>query len=293
MLDFEASLRNAFLEVCYAEGVILIILGCFFHFVQCVIRRIRGNSRLRKLYANNESGLKTFVRQFFALAFLNNNAVVLYGFKLISRQFESKCRSEYLSVEVQKLNNYLWREFLNSDESILQWSVRDSGVHRTNNDLESFNRYFNDKIGIHPNLWRFIEGLQMIQEHMEALFVQTTVGAQNVKSPQRQKQRQKEERINTHVKLLAERNISVGEFLKNLSHIISPDVAAIESSSLEHEDVTNSSVAFVSSAGSAVGSAADFAAGSAAVDVTEAGSEFFCWLNVSIIILYLQENSKN
>ncbi len=115
---------------------------------------------------------------------MNTNDMVLYGFKLIIRQFESQNKADYLSIEVQKFMKYLWHHFLYSDELIEQWTVRNSGHHRTNNDIESFNRYFNVNIGTHPNLWSFMEGLQAIQEHMEMMFLQATVGVQNVKSPQ-------------------------------------------------------------------------------------------------------------
>jgi hypothetical protein len=219
MLDYEVSLRSALVSVSAKNNTNITLLGCFFHFVQCIVRRIRCNHFLRQIYNSDSSTLKKFVSKFFALAFLNSNSRVLFAFKHLVIEYMQNNKDEFQCKSIQIFIKYLWKQYLKSDDLMNQWSVRDAGTHRTNNDVESFNRIFNIRIGAHPNMWRFIEGLQSLQDEAEARLVQQSIGGQHIKTPSRLQQRQKEEKISIFRLMLKENRISVHEFVNNISSI--------------------------------------------------------------------------
>lgn len=82
MMDFEVALHNAFEEL--FENVR--IRGCFFHFCQCVWRKIQNIYELRQNYVE-DSQFALNVRQLLTLAFVPVKDVLTYFDELLMQQF--------------------------------------------------------------------------------------------------------------------------------------------------------------------------------------------------------------
>ena len=118
--------------------------GCFFHFTQCIYRKIKQTG-LSSLYLNNDN-FRLFIRLIMALAFLPDDEV-LASFLIFEQFVQNKAKFLIPFCE------YFRRTWL---VNIPLWNVHGKSI-RTNNDHEGWHakvaRCFSCP---HPNIYRFL-----------------------------------------------------------------------------------------------------------------------------------------
>lgn len=173
MSDFEQPLLNAFkLGFPLAEQK-----GCFFHFTQSVLRKIRSLTDIFHLYSN-DSDFALFLQHFMALALLPPECVVPAYEKLLDEEIYDNnegIMGEFIAyfekTWIGKLNRQGTRRIQPLYEISL-WNCYHSILNdlpKTNNICEGFNRGISSLMGAaHPTIYKFIEGLKRRQSLAEA-----------------------------------------------------------------------------------------------------------------------------
>ncbi|XP_018496363.1 uncharacterized protein LOC108864702 [Galendromus occidentalis] len=162
------------------------ILGCMFHFHQCLWRRIQRDADLRRRYtADLDFALN--VRMFPALSFVPTSDVLAV--------FNTLLQSKFV-----KENNYILTAFINYFESTWVgrernaplmkhewWNTHNSvlnGIARTNNTVESWHSAFSKRAGgSNPHVLKFVEVLMTEQARTE--FIVTNLLAQGPRAPRK------------------------------------------------------------------------------------------------------------
>ena len=226
MSDFEAAFINA-ASKCF-NGVEQ--KGCYFHFSQCLWRRIQQEPGIVKRY-NEDSEFALSLRQVAALAFVPVDDV-LKSFELLT-ETEFFVENETL---LQPFMDYFEDNWIGRPQSrrrqtrrkptfdVNLWNTfaattEDSA--RTNNSVEGWHRRFVALIGSHhPSLWKFIEKLKEEHAHTTFLLNQATAGTP---PPQkRRKYRDLDQRLLNVVQNFG--NISLNEYLTGISCNLSYNV---------------------------------------------------------------------
>lgn len=157
--------------------------GCFFHFCQCIWRKIQAAPGLQQMYANDpEVALK--MRMLTALAFVPSADVVQAFEELIENvEFPGEAQSviDYFEdtwIGRPGRNNRRRAPLFRHDS----WNVHDAvedGLPKTNNDCEGWHRSFQELIaGYHPTIWKFFEALKLEQSKNEMAMEQFLAGQQ-------------------------------------------------------------------------------------------------------------------
>ncbi|XP_043480989.1 uncharacterized protein LOC122510421 [Leptopilina heterotoma] len=157
MIDFEAALRNALRLV--FPGVI--IYGCHFHYCQALYRKAIKLGFKVFLRQNNEA--KFLLRQLMALAFLPSNEIIATFHEIVD-SLPPRIRQKM--KEFLKYYKKEWLQKVTPDLFCVYQLIR-----RTNNVLESYNRTLQQKIGIHPQIWKFTRNLVHLQQSLRYDFV--------------------------------------------------------------------------------------------------------------------------
>lgn len=195
------------------------ILGCAFHFNQCVWRHIQSDSALlRKCRENVDFFLE--VRMFTALAFVPAQETRSMFELLLSSQF------------VQD-NYYILTPFINYFENtwvgrarnpplmkIEWWNVYQStlnGTARTNNAAEAWHSAFSGRLGVsHPSFFKLVGDIQQEQGNTE--YLETNSSAQGNAAAPRAVYRDLQRRL---FELVSDYPNNGGlRFLRNIAHNI-------------------------------------------------------------------------
>ncbi|CAF4460280.1 unnamed protein product [Rotaria socialis] len=126
--------------------------GCFFHYTQCLNRRIQtlGLSR----FYNNDEEIRSLCRHLMALP--------LMPLEDVQRAFETL--SEEAPVELQPFFEY-FEDWWMKKVPFRLWNVSNLKV-KTNNNVESWHSRFNKRIEKnHPNFWSFVNTLKQEEVH--------------------------------------------------------------------------------------------------------------------------------
>ena len=152
--DFEEAPATAARAV---FGTDLIVSGCWFHFAQALVKRMRKLGLVMPL--RDDSGLQTLFRCLLSLPLLPVDDV-RPGFEDVRLTLDDQSPSKSL---MQQLLQYVEKQWL--DKSTVgpsRLSVRDNQA-RTNNAVESFHASLRRRIKVaHPNLFAFLGHLQQI-----------------------------------------------------------------------------------------------------------------------------------
>ena len=167
MTDFEKASINAFSNVFpNAE-----LHGCYFHFTQCIWRRIQGIPELLRKYTEDTS-FALQVRQLAALSFVPIPDVIEAFEALQDSVFfiQNECTHPLLNYIEE---TWIGKPFGGSGQRrnplfpIALWNIFfliADGNPRTNNSVEGWHRGFSSLLGAdHPSLWKFIDGLRREQ----------------------------------------------------------------------------------------------------------------------------------
>jgi hypothetical protein len=181
MTDFEPALFGAFAEI--YEGIRS--RGCFFHFGQCLWRKIQQNPDLQKKYTDDKDpDFSLKLRQLMALAFVPEADVIDKFEELMASPFfienEDLLRpfTDYfedtwigrLSRRGRRPPEFplaLWNQYLGTLEDL----------PKTNNSVEGWHNSFSSLLSAnHPTIWKFIDALKKEQSLNELKIVQFIAG---------------------------------------------------------------------------------------------------------------------
>lgn len=171
-IDFEQPFILAFKEVFPNSE----IKGCFFHFQQCIWRKIQENGLQNKYAVDSDFSLQ--IRYLSALAFVPINNVIQYFEKIISSYYFvenenilSKLVDYFEDTWIGRPNRRKCRRL--AKFSIEMWNCYDSvlqNLPRTNNSVEGWHHAFNTALGAnHVTIWKFISFLKREQVLQEVL----------------------------------------------------------------------------------------------------------------------------
>ncbi|KAF0722910.1 RING-type domain-containing protein [Aphis craccivora] len=158
--DFEQGLRNAIARVLPQANN----TGCWFHFVQCIIRYVRTYNLVQILRANENA--RRILRMLMALPHLLANEIRFHrglfsiqsGFDVVQELYIF----ENLGEELHDLIQYFQRYWIDT-VGPLRFTVYRL-QYRTNNFIESYHASLLRLIGQHPSLYQFYEHLRTIEE---------------------------------------------------------------------------------------------------------------------------------
>lgn len=154
-IDFEKAMISA-INIIFPRTV---ILGCLFHFSQCLRRKVQKLG-LTCQYAENDGDneIQKTVRRVAALA--------LIKLEDVNEAFEDIVNEAPEDSLLDKFMEYFFNNFFKSDARFKRetWNHFSNDGPRTNNHVEGWHHAFNQRIGRnHANIWFFFE--KVIQQH--------------------------------------------------------------------------------------------------------------------------------
>jgi hypothetical protein len=182
MTDFEKASINAF-KITFPNAS---NRGCFFHFCQCIYKKLQQCNGLKKKYAQ-DSEFAMQIRKLAALAYVPETDVITSFENLIESQYYAE--NEEL---IQPLLDYFedtWIGRFNRRHvrrppayALNIWNCYEATLNdlpRTNNSVEGWHNNFSCLLAAdHPSIWKFIEGLKT-QQSMNYLQIEQFIGGVN------------------------------------------------------------------------------------------------------------------
>lgn len=216
MVDFEKAASNAVSTV-FPETA---TRGCFFHFCQCLYRKIQAAGL--KLRYDNDSEFSLKMRMLNALAFVPLPHVV--------EAFDELCDSDVFPGEAQEVVDYFEDTWIGRPDRRRRrrapvfphamWNCYEAsriGMSKTNNAVEGWHRSFESQISAsHPSIWKFLEGIKREHALSELKIEQYSAGAPP--STPRKKYKDSADRI----KRIVERfdPTSIVDYVRGIAHNI-------------------------------------------------------------------------
>ena len=154
--------------------------GCFFHFSQCIVRKIQACGLKQQYETDAEFALK--LRMLCALAFVPVEGVV--------DAFEALCDNEVFPFEAQDVVDYFEDTWIGRPDRrrhrrlpkfpLDMWNVHISvldNIPKTNNNVEGWHRAFEEQMtSHHPNIWNFLKCMKNEQRLTEVKIEQYISG---------------------------------------------------------------------------------------------------------------------
>ncbi|KAF0756156.1 MULE domain-containing protein [Aphis craccivora] len=165
IIDFEKAFETAFSDKFPQTK----IKGCYFHFQQCLWRKVQENG-LQALYAENvEFALQ--VRHLAALPFVPTNKVIHYFEKLVDSTYFVNNENNLSTLVNYFEDTLIGRSTCNRRRppkfQISMWNCYERVLKnkpRTNNSIEGWHHAFNSSLGAnHVTIWKFITFLKQEQ----------------------------------------------------------------------------------------------------------------------------------
>ncbi|XP_018493876.1 uncharacterized protein LOC108863783 [Galendromus occidentalis] len=214
-IDFELAMIRELEKVFPAAG----ILGCSFHFCQCIWRRVQNDSELRANYLR-DADFALDLRMFPALSYVLVDQV--------RDLFATLTDSDFV-----RTNEALLTDFINYFESqwvgwnrnpptmkVEWWNVHSSTLNsmgRTNNEVEGWHSAFARRVGSsHPSVFKLLEHLKVEQGKVE--FIASNSLAQGIGTTSKKKYRDRQARIYALVSTYEARDSL--QFLRAIAHNI-------------------------------------------------------------------------
>ncbi|XP_022172326.1 uncharacterized protein LOC111035118, partial [Myzus persicae] len=180
MVDFEQALLGAITDVFKDTR----IRGCFFHFGQCIWRKIQCIPEIREKYISN-ADFALNVKQLMALAFVPIPDVEEKFDELMSQRFFVE--NEELLFPLKDYFEDTWIGRPNRRRtrrpptfSLALWNQYDAtlaDLPKTNNSVEGWHRAFSSLLGAsHPTIWRLIDTIKKEQGSTEIKINQLIAG---------------------------------------------------------------------------------------------------------------------
>lgn len=157
--DFEPAILNS-ARIAFPG---ITILGCYFHFCQCLWRQVQALG-LAGTFRQNRPVRHT-IKLLMALGYLPLSFVKIQFNNLRARK--TQLLNQFPALE--QFFGYVERNWIRSSSANPPaiWNVFGRPMdRRTNNSVESFNKHWNMRVGIRrPSLWTFIRILKDEQTH--------------------------------------------------------------------------------------------------------------------------------
>uniref|UniRef100_A0A0A9YET0 Mitochondrial ubiquitin ligase activator of nfkb 1-A n=1 Tax=Lygus hesperus TaxID=30085 RepID=A0A0A9YET0_LYGHE len=220
--DFESSLRSA-LRNKLPDAV---LKGCWFHYAQAIIRKVRSSGYSPLLGENCE--FKNGIQVIIALPLLPVDDI------RAGLQYANTYLMENgLEEPARKLIPYIQREWI---EKVTPSVMSVFGeTNRTNNGQESYHagllRYFKKP---HPGVWEFIDGIIHIAK-VAVLESERQVEGHQVSFKQRNKWASLDEKIIRGGQHYTAKKITMEQYLKKCAHFFSSGLPDVEESIRETE----------------------------------------------------------
>ena len=157
------------------------IKGCFFHFTQCVWRKVQDIG-LSGEYNKNQPQVVKFVRRMAGLPMLKPDDVVpaFHSAILLINNVEEE-NSERIQDKLNQLKDYMFNTWIKADARfpVCLWTRYEVSGPRTNNHLEGYHSGLKKAIKVaHPNIFVFIEAIKVEQKKNEVKLGQALSGGQ-------------------------------------------------------------------------------------------------------------------
>ncbi len=227
MTDFELASINAIRD-CFPTAS---RRGCFFHFCQCIYRKVQGIPEINRRYSS-EPDFQLLTRTLSALAFVPvPNVDTAFEDLMDDRVFKSEIDTLQPLVDYfedtwigRLLGRHNRRRAPLFEHSL--WNCYDAvvdGLPKTNNAVEGWHTEFANLVSAsHPTIWTFIEGIKAQQSLNEFKINQYLAGTQP--PLQRQKYKDAAKKLKDFVESYETRNII--DYIKGVAHNIqlAPDL---------------------------------------------------------------------
>lgn len=188
MSDFEMAAVKAFA----AEFPAAQQRGCFFHFTQCVWRKIQAEPMVRKYYVE-DANFALNLRMILSLAFVPKKDLI--------KAFEALSENNFFLHHEQILrpiidyfeDTWIGRADRRGKRRVPKfphemWNCFEAvknNLPKTNNSIEGWHRSYGESVGAcHPNIWKFINCLKKEQSYNE-LKVEQILGGANIEQPRK------------------------------------------------------------------------------------------------------------
>lgn len=228
--DFEEAPATAARAV---FGNDLIISGCWFHFAQALVKRMRKLGLVIPL--RDDSGLQTLFRCLLSLPLLPVDDV-RPGFEDVRLTLDDQSPSKSL---MQRLLRYIQKQWL--DKSTVgpsRMSVRDNEA-RTNNAVESFHASLRRRIKVpHPNLFVFLGHLQQVTLDSQSDVNRITSGL-HIRRAKKRINIINDKRIKTCFQRFDNGKYTRLQFLRAVSHAVGADMMTTDSQVTTDDDDTH------------------------------------------------------
>ena len=165
MSDFELAIIQA-AELSFPTTT---TKGCYFHFCQCLIRKLQTLG-LQVAYRENHN-VGRFIRQTAALAFVPEQFVRLTWIGI-------KAAAPHQVHGVDDFSRYFEVTWLAGNYCLSLWNVYESPGERTNNHIEGWHSKLKRVVGkSHPNVFEIVEVFKLEQAATEVSLCQLQSGA--------------------------------------------------------------------------------------------------------------------
>ena len=195
------------------------IIGCNFHFNQCLYRRIQSDGPLHEKYLQDQD-FALGVRMFAALAFVPWQANRWAFSVLLESPFVRNNRTILRSFINYFESTWVGRSLNPARFDARLWDAHEAtvaGIARTNNHVEGWHAAFAGRVGCaHPTVFKFIESLKCEQGLIE--FVITNSQSQGVANQSKRVYRDRQKRLFNLVSVYDDN--SVLHFLGSVAHNI-------------------------------------------------------------------------
>lgn len=163
-IDFETAVKNAASRVFLGIQV----KGCFFHFTQCIWRRVQKYG-LAQLYTENED-IHRLIRRASVLPLVPNADVEDVWFNALNDLEDVE-----LPVDVSPFTDYVTEQWIEGDRQ--QWNHFETVGPRTTNHLEGWHSKVKRAVQhAHPNIFTVIELFQKVEASSAIKMLQFAAG---------------------------------------------------------------------------------------------------------------------
>lgn len=195
------------------------ISGCFFHFTQCIWRKVQTLGLSSEYNDGNPMQVMTMVRRLAALPLLPHDDIDL-AFES-AKQLVDEVDDQHIATRMTLLASYVYNTWIKDDALYSReiWSRYNVEGPRTNNHLEGYHSGLRKAVGKeHPNLFPFLKIMTQQDQNNRLKYAQIRSGAQV--SRRKPEYVRIENQIQRNIDLYSRKVIDITEFLDNVGALL-------------------------------------------------------------------------
>lgn len=181
--------------------------GCFFHYTQCIWRKVQGCGLAVRF--REEDSVRLLVRRAAVLPLVPEHRVEDVWLEALEDNEDD-------DHDVLRFKDYVTETLV--EGHLTHWNHYDNDGSRTTNVVEGWHHKFNRMCRRPHNIFMFIQLIQKVQAANEAKMIQLAAGG--VVRPKKKKYRQLDTRIRQLKDRLLQGNIQLMEYADAASHLI-------------------------------------------------------------------------